>query len=124
MHTQNEILTIGYGGKHPHEFFSELEALDPNIVIDVRANPFKAFLNVYTKPYLEARLKNRYVWIEELGNQTRSLPPILIDEEVGLRKVREYMRNNPRIILLCAEKDERKCHRSYIKSRLLEDENI
>ena len=66
MHTQNEILTIGYGGKHPHEVFSELEALDPNIVIDVRANPFKAFLNVYTKPYLEDRLKDRYIWIEEL----------------------------------------------------------
>ena len=124
MRNQSEISTIGYGGKSPREFFNELEALDPEIVIDVRANPFKAFLNVYTKPYLEDRLKNRYIWIEELGNQTRSLPPTLIDEEVGLRKVRELMSNNHRIVLLCAEKDESKCHRIYIKSRLLEDENI
>ena len=36
------LLTIGYGGKKPTDFFSELEALAPDFIVDVRENPHKA----------------------------------------------------------------------------------
>ena len=112
-----EILTIGYGGKRPTEFFAELERLKPCYVVDVRRDPFHAFLGVYTKSHLEKRIEN-YVWIPELGNKTRSLPPVLVDEEVGMAKLRVLARNVKRIVLLCAEKDEKRCHRSYIKKKM------
>ena len=113
-----EVVTIGYGGKKPDAFFAELEALGADLVVDVRANPFHAFLGVYTKRGLEERLGGTYVWVKELGNSTRELPPTLVDETVGLAKLRALMVGCRRIALLCAEKDETQCHRSYIKAKI------
>ena len=115
-----EILTIGYGGKKPHEFFDELDRLNADLVIDVRWNPFKAFLGIYTYKSLMKRVKN-YHWIPELGNPSQKLPPRLIDEKLGLTKVIALINQHKakRVALLCAEKDEEKCHRKYVKEKLL-----
>ena len=114
----NELLTIGYGGKKPKDFFAELDALQPDVIVDVREDPFHAFLNTYTKKGLEKRLGSRYIWIRELGNKSRELPPTLVNEEKGLEKLSTLMHEHNRVLLLCAEKDEKKCHRSYIKAKL------
>lgn len=114
-----EIMTIGYGGQRPSEFFDELARLGADVVVDVREDPFHAFLGAYTKPALEKRLGERYVWIPELGNKTRSLPPVLVDEEAGMRKLMTLMKRYDRIVLLCAERDERRCHRLYVKEKAL-----
>lgn len=118
-----EILTIGYGGKKPDVFFAELDALKPYFLVDVRRDPYHAFLGVYTKPYLEKHI-DHYLWIHELGNAIKTLPPVLIDEEIGLKKLALACKTAkaakvPRVILLCAEKDERRCHRLYVKMLFL-----
>src|SRR4030042_1186376 len=51
--------------------------------------PCRACLGVSTKPYLERRLGSRYIWVRELGNMSRELPPTLADEEAGLPRLRE-----------------------------------
>jgi len=112
------VKTIGYGGKKPEDFFRELESMEPDVVVDVRENPYKAYLGAYTKPQLERRLDARYRWIRELGNVTRSLPPTLVDEERGLQALRELAETHRVLVLLCAEKDEAACHRGYVKARL------
>ena len=114
------IETIGYGGKKPTDFFAELEALNPDIVVDVREKPQRAFLGVYTLPQLRKRLGPKYIWIKELGNKTREMPPTLVDEELGLKKLQELAQKHEHIVLLCAEKLEENCHRGYIKKRFLE----
>jgi len=114
------IKTIGYGGKKPDDFFRELESMEPDLVVDVREDPHRAYLGVYTKPYLEKRLGSRYTWIRELGNSSRELPPTLVDEDAGLRRLRELAEAHRVLVLLCAEKDEERCHRGYIKRRLQE----
>lgn len=120
-----EILTIGYGGKRPHEFFDEIARLNADLVIDVRRDARHAFLGVYTAPSLAKRIQN-YVWIPELGNAKKSLSPLitLVDEEVGLARLLCLINNRPaakRVLLLCAEADENHCHRAYVK-RLLQEE--
>ena len=114
------VETIGYGGKKPDDFFRELDALNPSVVVDVRENPYNAFLGVYTLPQLEKRLGSKYIWIKELGNKARMMPPKLVDEVAGLEKLRKLSEKYPRIVLLCAEKKEEDCHRSYVKKRFLE----
>lgn len=116
--SQNQLLTIGYGGKKPDDFFREVESMNPDIVVDVRENPFKAYLNCYTKQSLEMQLNQKYVWIRELGNKTRTLPPKLVDEEEGLRKLRLILSTHEKVVLLCAEKNDVDCHRSYIKKKI------
>lgn len=114
-----EVLTIGYGGKKPKEFFAEIEKLQPCLVVDVRRDPNHAFLGVYTRTGLASRIA-QYEWIPELGNKEKTLPPEYIDEKVGFAKLRILMTAHKRIVLLCAEKDEVRCHRSFIKQRILE----
>ena len=114
------IETIGYGGKKPDDFFAELEALNPDIVVDVREKPHRAFLGVYTMPQLQKQLGSRYIWIKELGNKTRMMPPKLVNEEAGLKKLHELSLKHERIVLLCAEKLEENCHRGYVKKRFLQ----
>jgi len=118
-----DLLTIGYGGKKPVDFFAELEELKPDVIVDVRENPFHAFLGAYTRKGLEMRLGSRYIWIKELGNTSRVLPPTLVDEALGLEKLHALMQHHNRVVLLCAEKDEERCHRGYIKVKF-QKENV
>jgi len=114
------IRTIGYGNKKPTEFFAELEAMNPDLVIDVRDNPHRSFLHTYTKAGLESRLGEKYLWLHTCGNVTRELPPTLRDEESCLKEIRKLMDVHGLIVLLCAEKDEQLCHRSYIRKKVEE----
>jgi len=41
-----KVMTIGYGGKKPDNFFVEHDDLKPDMVVDVRQDPFHAFLGV------------------------------------------------------------------------------
>jgi len=113
-----QISTIGYGGKKPIDFFKELELFSPDKVVDVRDNPFRAYLGCYTKSYLEKKLGELYIWVKELGNKSRVLPPTLVDEDKGLQILMDLCIDNSSIVLLCAEKDEDRCHRKYIKNRI------
>ena len=81
---------------------------------------YHAYLTPYTKPQLEKKLGHKYLWIPELGNKTRDINHIqLVDEEKGLEKLSELLKIYERIVLLCAEKKDEDCHRSYVKSRFL-----
>lgn len=113
------LLTIGYGGKRPIDFFSELAAMAPDIIVDVRENPHRAYLGCYTKAHFEKRL-DHYVWIQELGNASRMLPPTLVNEEEGMAKLEELCTEGNRVVLLCAEKDETRCHRKYVKEKIVD----
>lgn len=119
MEHSRKLITIGYGGKKPADFFKELDSLQPDCIVDVRENPTRAFLGCYTKAHFEKRL-DHYVWIKELGNKSRKLPPTLVNEEEGLAKLEELCEENERIVLLCAEKDEDRCHRKYVKERIVD----
>jgi len=117
VQSKNEIFTIGYGGKKPEDFFKELETFQPCLVVDVRRDPNHAFLGVYTRTGLTSRLPH-YESIPELGNKKKVLPPEYVNEEVGFAKLQLLMSKHPRIVLLCAEKDENRCHRKWIRERV------
>ncbi len=95
--------------------------MNPDLVVDVREDPRRAYRGLYTKSYLTKRLKDKYVWIPELGNKTRDINNIqLVDEEKGLQKLLELAKRHEHIVLLCAEKKDEDCHRSYVRNRLLQ----
>jgi len=87
------IKTIGYGGKNPTDFFKELEDLNPGLIVDVMEVPFRAYLGVYTKSHLEKRLGEKYLWLPECGNVSRTMPPTLKDEEACVARIKE-LRNS------------------------------
>ena len=113
------IRTIGYGNKPPAVFFKELEELNPDLVIDVRASP-RGWSHSYSKRGLEKRLGEKYVWLPMCGNATKVLPPTLSDESACLKEIRKHMEAHGLVVLLCAEMDENRCHRHYIANRIKE----
>ena len=117
----NRVYTIGYGGKKPKAFFDELSSFNYDIVVDVREDPDHAYLGCYTRKHLEKILKEGYEWIPELGNRTRSLPPTLVNEKIGMEKLHKVISEHKIVVLLCAEKNEENCHRGYIRRRLQEE---
>jgi uncharacterized protein (DUF488 family) len=115
------VSLIGYSGTKPTDFFAKIEQMNPDLIVDVREDPNHAYLATYTKTQLEKRLEDKYVWIPELGNKTRDINNIqLVDEEVGLRRLSELAKKHEHIALLCAEKRDEDCHRSYVRNRLLQ----
>jgi uncharacterized protein (DUF488 family) len=117
---ETNLVTIGYGGKKPNDFFLELEELAPDYIVDVREKPQRAYLGCYTKAHFEKKFHDQYIWIKELGNKTRSLPPILVNEEAGMKKLQDLCQDEKTIVLLCAEKDEKRCHRLYVKEKMID----
>lgn len=115
---RTHIQTIGYGGSNPDSFFGKLTEMKADYIIDVREDPSRAYLGCYTKAHLEKRLTN-YIWIRELGNKSRKMPPHLVDEVVGMVKLKQICNKSKHVVLLCAEKDDTKCHRSYIKQKII-----
>ena len=105
------ISLIGYGGtKKPKDFFARIDQINPNLVVDVRADPYHAYLTPYTKPQLEKKLGHKYLWIPELGNKTRDINNIqLVNEEKGLEKLSDLAKKHEHIVLLCAEKNDLDC---------------
>ena len=78
-------------------------------------------LPIHVKTHLEKTLKEKYLWVPELGNKTRDIDNIqLVDEEKGLQKLLELAEKHEHIVLLCAEKKDEDCHRSYVLNRFLE----
>lgn len=126
-----KILTIGYGNWSPNRFFAKLDALKPDLIIDVRADPWHAWSGCYTADFLMKKFPN-YVSIPALGNLARTLPPQLINEEIGFRQLLMLLSPEWRVfgktirfplintvVLLCSELDENRCHRKYVKEKLV-----
>jgi len=90
-----KISLLGYGGARPRDFYVKIKQTNPDLIVDVRADPYDAYLGLYTKPQLGKKYRSRYVWIPELGNKTRDIKNIqLVDEKEGLRKLLELAKSH------------------------------
>lgn len=76
------IFTIGYGGRTPTEFCELLTSAGVGCIVDVRADPYHAFMPYYalnkknpdTQGIVDllARSGIAYRWVQELGNPWRA----------------------------------------------------
>ncbi len=120
------IKTIGYGGLSSAEhLLAMLKEMNADVVIDVRLKPYCG----WNKDFCANTLKNNlsragidYAWISDLGNLSRDAKNVkLANETRGIDKVlslaETYQYNT--IVLLCAEADEKRCHRFYVKNKLI-----
>ena len=129
--------TIGYGGRHPQrDFVALLQQQQISLVCDVRAEPRRAYLGLYTflpekgtGPLLRllGQAGIQYQWFPALGNPDRHDPDMrqfrrLMAEqgEHLVRPLRVCMQTEI-ICVLCAEKEVQRCHRRLIAEYLIAD---
>lgn len=116
--------TIGYGGRDTNSLICALKEMNADAVIDVRYKPYCGWNRDFCGEVLKEKLAAEgidYLWISDLGNTTRDINNIkLANEALGIEKVlsvaAQYEYDT--VVLLCAEADEKKCHRSYVRDKL------
>lgn len=121
----NVIYTIGYGGRSPAIVTALLKEHDVAVLVDVRASP-RSRVPGFNKNSLAQHMEAcgiTYHHVEALGNANRNAGPDapvhLVDEATGLRVLRELL-DQQAVAIMCAERDHRGCHRTYIAERMPE----
>lgn len=121
MAMQAQIFTFGYGNRTSVQPLMEyIEAHEIRHIVDVREKP-KGWSVVWSKPYLEKHLgPHGYRSMPELGNTTKTkdwVPPDQVAADQALQDVAALLAEG-NVVLVCAEKDYRVCHRTAVAERL------
>ncbi len=121
------LKTIGYGGlRGANQLLSMLKEVGTELVVDVRLKPYCGWNKDFCGSALKDKLASAgvdYFWTADLGNLTRDVQNIKLSNEAqGIKKVLSLVNthNYGTVVLLCAEADEKRCHRLYIKNKLVE----
>ena len=119
------LYTIGYGGRTLREVLALLKEHEVQILVDVRAVPYSripGFRKVELARLLPAE-NITYHHVEALGNANRKsgpgAPTQPVDETLGLLALLGLLSSDD-VAIMCAEKDYKDCHRSYIAVRVIE----
>jgi uncharacterized protein (DUF488 family) len=117
------ILTFGYGNRKDYDVFLDyLKEFNVNCVIDVRLSP-RAWSRKWYADALEKLCTSRnvqYISKASLGNLSGCnhwIPPENKEAEQTLSEV-AGMIETMNVLLLCAEMDSSRCHRSEVASKL------
>jgi uncharacterized protein (DUF488 family) len=124
--TLKSILTFGYGNRKDYSVFSHyLKTHEIQYVIDVRLNP-----RAWTRKWYGCAIENfcsemdvQYISETSLGNTSGGRKWIAPDIALAEQRLLEIARilNNKEtgnILLLCAELDYSRCHRTQVAERL------
>ncbi|WP_242492602.1 DUF488 domain-containing protein [Methanolobus psychrotolerans] len=123
--------TIGYGNRQPDDFISMLIENKVNYLVDIRRYPQSTFKD-YNKESLESILpKNGIIYshCEGVGGMRDSNYAEYMGTDIfknSLEKlmnlIRKVNEENGRIVLMCAEKSPKGCHRQYLSIKLEEND--
>ena len=121
-----KLYTIGYGNQGLEGILRRLEAALKGIhsthflVLDVRRKPRSSWCRDLTWPAIAKNLQvngHNYRHCQYLGNNGNAERIQLCDERLGLAELRtalEGLGNGTELVLLCAEWDHKRCHRTYV----------
>ncbi|HEY9827609.1 MAG TPA: DUF488 domain-containing protein [Stenomitos sp.] len=117
------ILTFGYGNrKNYEEFFEYLELFDVTCVVDVRKNP-RAWTRKWYGDQIEKACISKdvsYLSKSALGNTSGNrhwIPPDDLQASQALNEITNLVTSGT-VMLLCAEMDPSRCHRTEVADRL------
>jgi len=123
------ILTFGYGNRKGYEELTTyLDEFDVTSVIDVRLSP-RAWSRKWYGEQIEKLCISKgikYVSQTALGNTSGNhkwLPPNQEEANQGLQEVAQIAISGT-ILLMCAEKDWQRCHRTEVAKELEKLTNI
>ena len=124
------LYTIGYGGRTADQLVAVLQEHRISVLVDVRASP-RSRVPAFNKTPLAHHLDGwgiTYHHLQALGNANRNggpdAPVLLVDEAAGLAELRHILdtwnrpADMPGVAIMCAERDHRGCHRTYIAERM------
>jgi len=111
------IYTIGYSNKSIINLKKAFYNLRIDILIDIRMKPYSRFNPSMNKNSLESIFGSKYLWMRELGGD---LDIESQDFKLTIDKIIKIADEGKKIMLMCCERDYRRCHRFSITNYLEE----
>ena len=106
------LYDIGYGNRGIRNIKRVIEELSIDLLVDVRKRPYSSYSGSLNKNSLKELFGDKYLWVRELGGDTRLGINGNRDILENLRRLSDLDDKN--ILLMCCEADYRKCHRLKI----------
>ena len=132
---QNHIFTIGHSTHSQERFIALLRQHEITALCDVRSQPYSRMNSQFNREDLEQALLSHGIVYRFLGKElgARSQDPNSYHEgkvqyerlaetdlfKSGVKKVLRGLRDDFRIVLMCAEKEPLECHRTILVARHL-----
>jgi uncharacterized protein (DUF488 family) len=134
------LYTIGHSNISPEQFITILKQYNITDLFDIRAVPRSRYVTWANSPQLSALLQEnhiKYIHFMPLSgrrplainspntalpeNGFRSFADYMqADEFIGaLNKLEKFIKEKPRVVLMCAEASPSNCHRQFISDALL-----
>ena len=112
------IYTIGYGNKSINNLKRAIKDLKIDILVDIRMRPYSRFSPLMKKKSLESIFGSKYLWVREMGGDLNIENE---DFKLKITKIVDFVEKDKKnIMLMCCERDYRKCHRLTIPNYLEE----
>lgn len=134
------LFTLGHSDLSLDSFFGLLEASSIRCIADIRSNPASSRFPQFERNALSFELQKRgfsYRWFRELGGKRSDVKPSKDHTALDDEELRRYATAMNRadfnaavddligltastiVVLLCAERDFRHCHRNLLADKLL-----
>ena len=130
-----EVYTIGYAGyESVQEMIEVAKSLNIGCLIDVRSTPYSTYHAEFNKEPLSKELQKAGILYRNYANEFGARQKDFINEEGfvdyeafarserfadGVRKVSKAIEMGYPVLLMCAEKDPKDCHRGILIGREL-----
>ncbi len=118
------LYTIGYAHPDAATHVGQLMNQEHMLLVDIRYSPRSRWRPAWRREALEATFGACYLWEQRLGNVNYHHPEggITLAEghEDAAREVAKLLTRGLSVILLCACKNARTCHRSLV-AKLIQD---
>jgi len=117
------IYTIGHSVRKFEDFFEMIEWVGFDILVDVRSKPYSRRQAQFNKNQFIEKLWEKYLWMwEVLGG---------FDDEISDKYFKQWIKElleiseEKIVVIMCSEKDHKKCHRFYkITPQLLNNSKV
>ncbi len=118
------LYTIGYADIEAAAQVERLMNQEHMLLVDIRLSPRSRWRPAWNRNALRSVYSERYAWEPRLGNlhyQDRTLAIKLAEGHMdAIHELAKLLREGASIILLCACKDARTCHRTFV-AKLIQD---
>ncbi len=134
------IYTVGHSNYKFDTFLEIILAHGIQIIVDVRSAPYSKYCPQFNKEVIEKPLLSKGIKYLFLGKELGARPSdsnryihgrvsfdLLKDSgefREGISRLKEGVKKNCVLALMCSEKDPISCHRTILISRVLNDEGV
>ena len=114
------VYSIGHSNKPIEDFIKELKALNINILVDLRSQPYSGYVPQFNRENLKGTLEDEKIKYLYYGDKLGGRPPEGIDNFIKSERFRNNISGllleieGVNSALMCTELDQATCHRRFV----------